>query len=126
MSQSHAAGEAGSPAKRHPVRFGLTMAVAYIAAAVLAGLDALWVIQMLIWLVIALIGVRVFSGRLGQLWPLVAGCTMAGVFGRGGFLQRFESGGGDRWEVRRECPRGCGIAAPSGRGRRGVTVRPPA
>jgi hypothetical protein len=56
------------------------MTVACIAAAVLAGLDALWVIQMLIWLVIALIGVRVFSGRLGQFWPLVAGSTMAAAF----------------------------------------------
>jgi hypothetical protein len=78
MSQSAGAGEAASMVNRHPVFFVTGMAGVYIAIALVAGLDAAWMVGMLAWLVVTVIGVRRFSGRpLGKYWPLIAGILVA-------------------------------------------------
>jgi hypothetical protein len=86
MRQSKGAGEADSSAKRRSILYSAGIAVACTAGYLLLAkaFGAPWqgAIGFSIWLVITLIGVRVFSGRrLETIWPGIAGCVTVVLVG---------------------------------------------
>lgn len=66
-----------SPAKRHPVRFGVTLALAQVAVWLVVGGPVRGLIGILIWIPAAIVGVRRFPGRFGEWWPLIIAAIVA-------------------------------------------------